>query len=298
LPQSGDESSVAPDQVPAGALGSPKQGRLAGQRCVIVGGAGGIGLATARRFLEEGARVVLADLAGVGQRETLAALEPLGHVELIEADVRDADSVNALFSRALVVLGGRLDVLFHVAGISGRTQGDGPLHECSDEGWQDVMELNARGTFFTNRAAVRVMRTQGLDASGLRGTVVNTGSVLAYSPSPLHFGTMAYAASKGAIQAFTLAAAAAYARERIRFQLIAPGLIDTPMAKRACNDPAIRQYLAAKQPIAGGPGEPGDVAEAALFLCEPASRFTTGIVLPVDGGWCISEGHEPREGAS
>jgi NAD(P)-dependent dehydrogenase (short-subunit alcohol dehydrogenase family) len=255
-------------------------------------------MAAARRFLEEGARVVLADLAGEAQQEAVAALEPLGPVHLVETDVREARSVQALFERALKLLGGRVDVLFHVAGISGRSLGDGPLHECSDAGWQAVMDVNARGTFFTNRAAVRVMRGQKPDAFGLRGTVVNVGSVLAFSPSPRHFGTLAYAASKGAIQALTLAAAAAYAPVRIRFHLLAPAVIDTPMATRASTDPAIRAYLAAKQPMAGGPGRAGDVAEAALFLCEPASRFATGTVLPIDGGWCVSEGPEPGQGAS
>ena len=92
----------------------------------------------------------------------------------------------------------------------------------------------------------------------------------------------------------TLAAAARYARDRIRFNLIAPGLIETPMAGRAVGDPAIRAYLATKQPMAGGPGTAEDCAEAALYLCEPASRFLTGVVLNVDGGWCVSEGQLPR----
>ena len=72
--------------------------------------------------------------------------------------------------------------------------------------------------------------------------------------------------------------------------MLAPGLIDTPMAARAANDPRIRAYLATKQPIAGGPGSADDVAEAALYLCEPASRFVTGAELAVDGGWSLSRG--------
>ena len=120
------------------------------------------------------------------------------------------------------------------------------------------------------------MLKQPLDAAGLRGTVVNVGSVLDRSPSPEHFGTLAYAASKGAVRAMTLAAAARYAPDRIRFNLLVPGLIDTPMAARAVERRRLRPYLAAKQPIAGGPGTATDVAEAALYLCEPASRFVTG----------------------
>src|SRR5262249_56724703 len=133
-------------------------------------------------------------------------------------------------------------------------------------------------------AAVRRMRAQPLDNFGLRGTVLNMGSVLAWSPSPDDFGTYAYAASKGAVHAMTLAAAARYARDRIRFNLLAPGLIDTPLAARALGDPAIRTYLATKQPMAGRPGTPDDCAEAALFLCEPAPQFITRTVLAADGG--------------
>jgi NAD(P)-dependent dehydrogenase (short-subunit alcohol dehydrogenase family) len=274
---------------------------MEGRNCLIVGGTGGIGLATARRFLEEGARVAVAGepgstagatADGVGELAPalLEELIPFGRVAGWSVDVTNAPGVAAVFERALAFFEGRLDVLFHVAGISGRRFGDAPLAECADEGWGRVLDVNARGTFLTNREAVRVMSGQQPDAVGLRGTVLNVGSVLARSPSPDHFGTCAYAASKGAVEALTRNAAARYARERIRFNLLVPGLIDTPMAARAVGDAGIRAYLAAKQPIGQGPGAAADCAEAALFLCEPASRFVTGAELVVDGGWCLSEG--------
>jgi NAD(P)-dependent dehydrogenase (short-subunit alcohol dehydrogenase family) len=265
-------------------------GRLEGRACVIVGGTGGIGLATARRFLEEGARVVVSGLSDDEVRAANTVLATAGPAWAVTSDVRRGDSVEALFEAAMQHLGDRLDVLFHVAGISGRRLGDGPLHECDEEGWDAVMDVNARGMFLTNRAAVRRMLAQPLDAHGLRGTVLNMGSVLGWSPSPELFGTYAYAASKGAVRAMTLSAAARYARDRVRFNLIAPALIDTPMAARAVGDPEIRAYLATKQPIGAGPGTTADVAEGALYLSEPASRFVTGTVLAVDGGWCVSEG--------
>jgi NAD(P)-dependent dehydrogenase (short-subunit alcohol dehydrogenase family) len=265
--------------------------------CLIVGGTGGIGLATARRFLAEGARVVVSGRTPDEADEARGALAGLGlgPAWSIAAEATRADSVAALFDEAYNRLEGRLDVLFHVAGISGRRFGDGPLHECSEQGWDAVMDANARSVFLTNREAVRRMQAQPVDQDGLRGTVLNMGSVLSWSPSPDFFGTFAYAASKGAVRAMTLNAAARYARERIRFNLLAPALIDTPMAARAVGDPAIRVYLATKQPMAGGPGSPDDCAEAALYLCEPASRFVTGTVLTVDGGWCVSEGQNPPE---
>jgi NAD(P)-dependent dehydrogenase (short-subunit alcohol dehydrogenase family) len=271
--------------------------RLDGRNCLIVGGTTGIGLAAARRFLQEGARVVVTGREPEIGRITLDQLAQFGDVLAYTLEFGESDvDVGPMFAFALDALRGRLDILLHVAGISGRKFGDGPLHECSTDGWDHVMRTNAQGVFLTNRAAVRVMLEQPLDAAGLRGTVVNVGSVVDRSPSPVHFGTLAYAASKGAVRALTLAAAARYAADRIRFNLLAPGLIDTPMAARAVNDSRLRPYLATKQPIAGGPGLAEDVAEAALYLCEPASRFVTGAELVVDGGWSVSEGL--REGAA
>jgi NAD(P)-dependent dehydrogenase (short-subunit alcohol dehydrogenase family) len=268
-----------------------RSGRLDGSTCLIIGGTSGIGLAAARRFLQEGARVVATGTDAEINTRAQVELNPLGSVWIMELDVAaPEDTVAIVFARAHEVLGGRLDILLHVAGISGRRFGDGPLHECTLQGWQCVMQTNAQGLFLTNRAAVQTMLVQPLDGAGLRGTVVNVGSVLDRSPSPLNFGTLAYAASKGAVRALTLASAARYAPSRIRFNLLVPGLIDTPMAARAVADATLQPYLASKQPIAGGAGAPDDVAEAALYLCEPSSRFVTGAELVVDGGWSVSEG--------
>ncbi len=260
-------------------------GRLAGKTCLIVGGTSGIGRACSVLFRSEGARVVA---SGVGVDSARFDGE-LG-IPTIEADVCDRTAIDSLFDHAFKHLGGRLDVLLHVAGIGGRKLGDGALADCTDLAWDTVFDANARGVFWTNRAAVRLMRAQSLDQSGIRGSIVNVGSVLARSPSPERFGTIAYAASKGAVEALTIAAASAYASERIRFNVVAPGLIVTPMSTRAVEDPAIMAYLATKQPLAGGPGTVDDVAQAALYLCEPTSRLITGVVLPVDGGWSVSEG--------
>ncbi len=273
---------------------SNNSGRLQNLNALIVGGTSGIGLATARRFLQEGARVVIAGRDAESGQNALARLNTPDRLWYLPTDVAEPESVERLFEQARQQFGGRLDILYHVAGISGRRFGDGALHECSDDGWNTVMDTNARGTFLTNRAAVRLMMKQPMDDFGLRGTILNMGSVLGSSPAPRFFGTLAYAASKGAIHAMTLSAAARYAPDRIRFNLIAPALIATPMAVRAAGDSEILAYLSTKQPMAGGPGTAADCAEAALFLCEPASRFVTGTVLSVDGGWCVSEGQYPR----
>ena len=257
---------------------------------MIVGGTGGIGLACARRFLEEGARVVL---AGLGFDPPPPSLFEMGMNQRwinLAVDASQEHEVAVMYEQASKFLEGRIDVLVHVAGISGRRYGDGPLHECSEEGWNRVMAANARMMFLTNRGAVRQMRGQSVDSSGLCGSIVNIGSVLAESPSPEHFGTVAYAASKGAVRSLTLSSAAKYASEHVRFNLIEPGLIDTPMATRALNDPGIIEFLRTKQAMTGKPGLPEDVAEAAVYLTEPASRFVTGTILPVDGGWRLLDG--------
>jgi len=247
--------------------------RLNDKRSLIIGGTSGIGLAAARRFVEEGARLVVAGLnAPVTSGEWLFE----------RCDVTSELQVHSLFDTTIKKLGG-LDVLYHVAGSSGRKQGDGPLHECTEAGWQATLDANLKSTFLTNRAAVRQFLKQG---SG--GTILNMSSVLAVAPAPEFFDTVAYTASKGGVIAMSRLAAARYAANKIRVNVLAPGLIDTPMAERAVQDPAIRTFLEAKQPLGPGPGKPEDCADAAVFLCSDEARFITGIVMPIDGGWCVS----------
>ena len=147
-----------------------RAGRLNGRTCLIVGGTSGIGLAAARRFLQEGARVVVAGRspqAGPSAIEQLTGLGPAWEhtLELGQGE----SAVLRLFRFALDALGGRLDILLHVAGISGRKFGDGPLHDCANEAWDLVMQINACGVFLTNRAAVQLMLGQPRDVWSARG---------------------------------------------------------------------------------------------------------------------------------
>ena len=112
---------------------------------------------------------------------------------------------------------GRLDGLYHVAGGSGRSQGDGPLHLCTDTGWKYTQQLNLDSLFFANRAAVQQFLRQGQG-----GSVLNMTSVLGFAPAPRHFGTLAYATTKAAAIGLTVAAAAYYAPQNIRFNALAP----------------------------------------------------------------------------
>ena len=117
------------------------------------------------------------------------------------------------------------------------------------------------------------------------------GSVTGFSPSPRFFGTHAYAAAKAAIEGFSASAAATYAPRGIRFNVLAPGLTDTPTSRRAMGDPRILEYIRTKQPLDGGrPGQPTDLDGAVVFFLSDASRFVTGQVLAVDGGWSVTEG--------
>src|SRR5262245_55919891 len=235
--------------------------RLHDKRCLIVGGTTGLGLAAARRFLEEGAKLVIAGRSVDKGAAAVDALHGPGPVHFFACDASDAMQVGLLFEHTLEIIGG-LDAIYHVAGISGRRYGDGPLHECTDDGWQATLDANLKSTFLTNRAAVQHFLQQKQ-----AGVILNMASVLGWSPSPRHFDTYAYAASKGGILAMSRLTAARYAPDGIRVNVIAPGLIDTPMAARAVHDPDIAAFLRNKQPLGPGPGQPEDCADAAVFLC-------------------------------
>ena len=200
----------------------------------------------------------------------------------LAADLRAEESAD-LALRLCIEKYGRVDALFNVAGISGRRYGDGPLHECSLDGWTATMDANARTMFLMCRAALRHWME-----TNRPGVILNMASVIATSPEPRHFAAHAYAASKGAVLSLTRSLAAYYAPHRIRVNAIAPGLVATPMSVRAQSSPEILEFIRTKQPLCEGILEPGDVAHAALFLLTDASRSITGAFLNVDGGWSVA----------
>jgi NAD(P)-dependent dehydrogenase (short-subunit alcohol dehydrogenase family) len=205
-------------------------------------------------------------------------------------DASCSDTAVSAMAKAVSAFGG-VDGLYHVAGGSGRRWGDGPLHEISDEGWDATFKLNLTSLFYSNRAAVRQFLAQRTG-----GTILNIGSVLGFSPSPKFFATHAYATAKSAVVGFTKSCAAYYAPQGIRFNVLAPALVETPMAQRAANDETILAFIKTKQPLDGGRiGQPADLDAAAVFFMSDASKFTTGQVLAVDGAWCVSEGRIPTE---
>jgi NAD(P)-dependent dehydrogenase (short-subunit alcohol dehydrogenase family) len=262
--------------IQAGAMAS-----LRGRSIVIVGGTTGLGLSAARACLAEGANLIV---VGRDPQRADEARQVLGsEARVLVGDARDSTTAEQAVAQA-VQAHGRLDGLYHVAGGSGRAVGDGPLDQIPDEGWDATLRLNLDSLFYSNRAAARQMLAQG------GGSVLNMASVLGHYPAPKHFATHAYAAAKAAIVGLTRACAAFYAPHNIRFNAIAPGLIETPMSRRAAGDAEILAYVAARQPLDGGRiGRPEDLDAAVLYLLSDAARFVTGQVLAVDGGWSVCD---------
>jgi NAD(P)-dependent dehydrogenase (short-subunit alcohol dehydrogenase family) len=257
---------------------------LDNKRLVIVGGTGGLGLSAARAFVREGARLVVCGLSAVDV--VAEAQRQLGAAGFAFAgDATDPAIADRAVAECAERWGG-LDGLFHVAGGSGRRWGDGPVHELTDEGWQRTLDLNLTSLAWSNRAAIRHWLK-----TNTGGAILNMGSVLGFAPSPRYFTTHAYAAAKAGIVGLSRSLAACYASRDIRVNVLAPGLIDTPMAERAATNPQILAFLKTKQTLDGGRlGRPTDVDGAAVFLMSDAARFITGQVLCVDGGWTVSEG--------
>ncbi len=243
-------------------------GVMDGKVAVVTGAASGIGRATADLLAREGARVMLGDIEDA--EAVVADLAASGAVTWFQrTDVRDADAVRRLIDEA-VRRGGRLDVLVAAAGIGG---GTAATAEYPEDAFQNVLAVNLCGVFYAMKYALRAMLAGG------RGAIVNIASVMGVVGLPQ---TPAYSAAKGGVIQLTKVAALEYATRNIRVNCICPGMIDTPMVHRI---PAPgREAFVARQPV-GRMGTAAEVAGAALYLASDAASFTTGVALPVDGGF-------------
>jgi NAD(P)-dependent dehydrogenase (short-subunit alcohol dehydrogenase family) len=254
---------------------------LDGKVVVVIGGTTGLGLSAARAIVRSGGRVVAVGREG---DEASAVSDIAGPCAVImTGDAREPATASAAIDRAVGEFGA-CHALYHVAGGSGRTFGDGALHDITETGWQKTLDLNLTSLFHSNRAAARHFMDRRQ-----RGVVLNMSSVLAFAPAPQFFATHAYAAAKAAVIGLTRSAAAYYAKHDIRFNAIAPGLIETPMSRRATESHEIMAFVRARQPLDGGrAGHVEDLDAAVVFLLSDDARFVTGQVLAVDGGWTVN----------
>jgi NAD(P)-dependent dehydrogenase (short-subunit alcohol dehydrogenase family) len=246
---------------------------------LFITGASGIAAETARLAASRGANIFLLSKDAA---ECEALCRELPSADLLAGQVQDEMTVNAAVS-ACVKRFSEINGAFNAAGFSGRSLGDGPLHECTTPAWNTLLDVHASGTFFVCRAII-----QHWLATKSAGSILNMSSVLAHFPERDHFATTAYPASKGAVESMTLAAAAYYAPLRIRLNVLAPGLVRTPMSARAQTDSQIMNFIAKKQPASQGLIGPADLARIACFLLSDESQPMTGEIIRADGGWAIT----------
>jgi NAD(P)-dependent dehydrogenase (short-subunit alcohol dehydrogenase family) len=236
---------------------------LKGQKAVVAGGAGAIGLSVAETLRQGGAEVVVFDLNSSQELRDSGLLS-------LPVDVRDPDQIDHAMAE---VSAGGLDILVNAVGINPAVR----IEELTAEAWDEVQAVNLRSCFLLTRAAIPRMRERG------GGSVVLVSSCTAALGYP---GLSAYAASKGGIEAFVRSAACELAGDGIRVNAVAPGTVKTPITRGLWGDP--EKKIAHEMTIPFRRlAEPSDVANVVAFLASGLSAFVTGVVLPVDGGLTV-----------
>jgi 3-oxoacyl-[acyl-carrier protein] reductase len=243
--------------------------RLRDKIAVITGGAGGIGLATASRFVAEGAGVAVWDLAPEAALEALAAVGEARTVFGAKVDVGDVAAVRRAAEQLLRETG-RIDILINNAG---RTLGYQDALKLSGEAWAAMIDTNLSGAVHCVQAVVPAMKRQGY------GRIVNLTSVLDRYGYP---GQTGYVATKAGLVGLTRVWAREFGPSGITVNAVSPGYIRTPMNDP--NPPELVQAVLERTPL-GRIGQPEDVANALAFLCSDEASFITGAVIPVDGGF-------------
>ncbi len=244
-------------------------GRLQDRTAIVTGGVGGIGLATARRFAEEGAKVVVADLDDDRGAE---AADEVGGL-YVRCDVTDAAQVDAMVDRTLETYGS-IDIAFNNAGIS--PPDDDSILETGLDAWRRVQEVNLTSVYLCCKAVLPHMRTQG------RGSIINTASFVAVMGAAT--SQISYTASKGGVLAMSRELGVQFAREGIRVNALCPGPVDTPLLRELfAKDPERAARRLVHIPM-GRFAEATEIANAVLFLASDESSFITASTFLVDGG--------------
>lgn len=243
-----------------------------GKVALVTGAGSGIGRASAQKFAQEGAKVIVADIVEEGGNETVRLIrEAGGEATFVKTDVSQAKEVEALVSRTVETYG-RLDCAHNNAGIEGSTA---PIADSSEADFDRVISINLKGVWLCMKYEIIQMLKQG---GG--GAIVNTSSVAGLVGFS---GSTPYTASKHGVAGLTKAVALEYATSGIRVNAVCPGIIDTPMIERAASDPQFRALLLAMEPV-NRLGTPQEVANVVAWLCSDEASFMTGVPMPVDGG--------------
>ncbi len=248
-------------------------GRIQGKVAVVTGGCSGIGLATVQRFVEEGARVVIGDIDEQRGHEVVGQLGGQDHATFVPVDVTDQEQVDVLFRTAKETYGS-VDIAFNNAGIS--PPDDSSILDTDLEAWRRVQDVNLTSVYLCCKAALPHMLEQQ------SGSIINTASFVAVMGAAT--SQISYSASKGGVLSMSRELGVQFAREGIRVNALCPGPVNTPLLKELFAQDAERAARRLVHVPMGRFAEPGEMANAVLFLASDESSFITASTFLVDGG--------------